>query len=244
MTGWGPLIGVALVSSAATALGTFALVQARAGDNVRAYLLDHPEVLQEASDKLRLKQAAAQIAPLRRDLETPYAQGYIGAKDGNVTLVQFFDYACGYCKAALADLQRLVREDPKVKVVFRELPILSRESEAAARVSLFAAERGRYGAFHQAMYDAGRPSAASIPAAARAAGLDTGQLQQALASPQAEREIAKNVELARALGFSGTPAWVVGEQLMSGAVGYDALKEAVAKARENRPAERPRFVTG
>ena len=231
MTGWTPLVAVALISSAATALGTFALIDSQSDDNVRSYLLANPEILQEVMEKLRLKQAAAQIAPLRRDLETPYAQGFIGARDGDVTLVQFFDYACGYCKASLVDLQRLVREDPKLKVVFRELPILSRESEAAARVSLFAAERGRYGAFHQAMYDAGRPSAASIPAAARAAGLDPAQLQPALASAKAEQEIAKNMQLARALGFSGTPAWVIGDEVMSGAVGYDALKEAVAKAR-------------
>lgn len=231
MTGWAPLAAVALGSSAVTALGVFAIVEAQAGDNVRAYLLENPEVLQEAMEKLRLKQAAAQIAPLRRDLETPYAGGFIGAADGDVTLVQFFDYACGYCKASYADLQRLVREDPKLKIVFRELPILSRESEAAARVSLAAAERNRYGAFHQAMYDAGRPSAASIPAAARAAGLETAALQSALANPKAEREIANNLELARSLGVSGTPAWVVGDQLMSGAVGYEALKEAVAKAR-------------
>lgn len=231
MTGWAPLAAVALGSSAVTALGVFALVEAQAGDTVRAYLLENPEVLQEAMEKLRLKQAAAQIAPLRRDLETPYAGGFIGAADGDVTLVQFFDYACGYCKASLADLQQLVREDPKLKVVFRELPILSRESEAAARVSLAAAERNRYGAFHQAMYDAGRPSSASIPVAARAVGLEGAALQSALASPKAEREIAKNVELARALGFTGTPAWVVGDQAMSGAVGYQALKDAVAKAR-------------
>ncbi len=132
MTGWAPLAAVALGSSAVTAVGVFALVEAQAGENVRSYLLENPEVLQEAMEKLRLKQAAAQIAPLRRELETPYAAAFIGAPDGDVTLVQFFDYACGYCKASLADLQRLVREDPKVKIVFRELPILSRESEAAA----------------------------------------------------------------------------------------------------------------
>ncbi len=231
MTGWVPLAAVALASSAATALGTFALIEAQAGDNVRAYLLENPEVLQEATERLRMKQAAAQIAPLRRDIETPYAGGFIGARDGDVTLVQFFDYACGYCKAALPDLQRLVREDPKLKVVFRELPILSRESDMAARISLLAAEQGRYDAFHQAMYAAGRPTATSIPAAARTAGLDEAQLKAALSSSKAEREIVQNMGLARALGFSGTPAWVVGDQLLSGAVGYDALKAAVAKAR-------------
>jgi protein-disulfide isomerase len=233
MTGWGPMVGVALLASAATMLGTYALVGRDAGgDGVRAYLLEHPEVLQEAMQRLQQKQAAAQIAPHRRDLETPYAGAFIGAAQPDVTLVQFFDYACGYCRASLPDVQRLVREDPKVRVVFRELPILSRESEVAARASLAAAEQGRYAAFHTAMYAAGRPTGPAVASAAQQAGLDSARLQAALKSPNADRELTRNVELARALGVSGTPAWVVGNEVLSGAVGYEALKSAVAKARE------------
>jgi protein-disulfide isomerase len=129
-------------------------------------------------------------------------------------------------------VQRLVREDPKVRVVFRELPILSRESEVAARASLAAAEQGRYAAFHTAMYAAGRPTGPAVASAAQQAGLDSARLQAALKSPNADRELTRNVELARALGVSGTPAWVVGNEVLSGAVGYEALKSAVAKARE------------
>lgn len=233
MTRWLPFVGVAFLSATVAAIGTTALIgRGAGGDGVRAYLLEHPEVLQEAMEKLRLKQASAQIAPLRSQLETPYAQGYIGATDGDVTLVQFFDYACGYCRTSLPDLQRLVREDPKVKIVFRELPILSRESEAAARASLFAAQQGKYGPFHEAMYAAGQPSAEGILQAAQRAGLDQSRLQSAMADPKAEQEIVRNLGLARSLGFTGTPSWVIGDQVMSGAVGYDALKDAVAKARE------------
>jgi protein-disulfide isomerase len=228
MTRWIPYVAIALLSSAGTAVTMTAL---SGGDDTRAYLLEHPEVLQEAMDRLRLKQAAAQIEPLRHDLETPYAQGFIGAEKPDVTLVQFFDYACGYCRASLNDIQRLVREDPKVRVVFRELPILSRESEVAARVSLAAAEQGRYGAFHTALYAEGRPSAQGIAKAARTAGLDQSQLEAARNAPKVGQELARNVELARALGFSGTPSWVVGDQVLSGAVGYEALKKAVAEAR-------------
>jgi thiol-disulfide isomerase/thioredoxin len=132
MTRWVPIAGVALVSALLASLGTVALTSRSDGGDVRAYLLKNPEVLQEAMDALRLKQAAAQIAPHRDRIETPYAGAWIGAKDGDVTLVQFFDYACGYCRASLPDVERLVREDPRVKIVFRELPILSRESEVAA----------------------------------------------------------------------------------------------------------------
>ncbi|MBA2919268.1 thioredoxin domain-containing protein [Sphingomonas sp. MAH-20] len=232
MTRWLPYAGVALLSGVVASLGTAAALQGRGGEGVRAYLLQNPEVLQEAMDRLRLKQVAAQIAPYRKAIETPYAGAWIGAKDGDVTLVQFFDYACGYCKASLPDVQRLVRDDPKVKVVFRELPILSRESEVAARASLGAAEQGRFAAFHDALYAAGRPSPDTIAAAARAAGLDQAKLAAAMNAPRAEQELGQNIELARTLGFTGTPSWVVGNQVLSGAVGYDALKQAVAEARE------------
>jgi protein-disulfide isomerase len=232
MTRWLPYAGVALLSGVVASLGTAAALQSRGGDGVRAYLLQNPEVLQEAMDRLRLKQMAAQIDPHRKAIETPYAGAWIGAKDGDVTLVQFFDYACGYCKASLPDVQRLVREDPKVKVVFRELPILSPESEVAARASLAAAEQGRFAAFHDAMYAAGRPSPDTIAAAAREAGLDRAKLQAAMNTPRAEQELGSNIELARTLGFTGTPSWVVGDQVLSGAVGYEALKRAVAEARE------------
>ena len=231
MTGWAPLAGVALLSAGLSALATVSLTERLGGGMVRAYLLEHPEVLQEASERLRLKQAAAQIAPLRRQLETPFARGFIGAARPDVTVVQFFDYACGYCRASLPNLQRLVREDPGVRVVFRELPILSRESEAAARASLAAAEQGRYGAFHQAMYGAGRPDPASIAAAIRAAGLDPRRAEATVDAPRVRAELARNIELARALGFSGTPSWVVGDEVLAGAVDYAALKDAVAKAR-------------
>ncbi|NNM78300.1 DsbA family protein [Sphingomonas sp. ID1715] len=226
-----PIVAVALLSSAGTALAVKALDQRQ---DTRAYLLDHPEVLQEAMEKLRLKQAAAQIAPLRRDLETPFAQGFIGAKDADVTVVQFFDYACGYCRASLGDLQRLVREDPKVRIVFRELPILSPGSEVAARASLAAAEQGRYPAFHMAMYAASPPSPASVAKVVQSAGLDAARAETAMRTPDKDRELHRNIELARNLGFTGTPSWVIGDEAMSGAIGYDALKEAVAKARANR----------
>jgi protein-disulfide isomerase len=232
MTRWLPYAGVALLSGVVASLGTAAALQSRGGDGVRAYLLQNPEVLQEAMERLRLKQVAAQIAPHRKAIETPYAGAWIGARDGDVTLVQFFDYACGYCKASLPDVQRLVREDPKVKVVFRELPILSRESEVAARASLAAAEQNRFAAFHDALYAAGRPSPETIAAAARTAGLDQAKLAAAMNAPRAEQELGQNIELARTLGFTGTPSWVVGNQVLSGAVGYDALKQAVAEARE------------
>lgn len=236
MTRWLPYAAVAVVSTLATAVGTTAWLESRGagGESVRAYLLEHPEVIPEAMEKLRAKQSAAQIADRRRELETPFAGAWIGAEKPDVTLVQFFDYACGFCRASLPDVQRLVKEDPKIRVVFRELPILSADSEQAARVSLAAATQNRYASFHDAMYASGRPSTETIAQAARTAGLDPAQLQQAMRSPEAEQEIVRNLDLARALGFNGTPSWVVGDQTLSGAVGYEALKKAVAEARARK----------
>jgi protein-disulfide isomerase len=233
MKQWLTLGGVALASATVASVGTAALMHRMdRGSGVRAYLLENPEVLSEAMDRLRQKQAAAQIAPNRLALETPYAGAWIGAAKPDVILVQFYDYACGYCRAMLPVVQRLVKEDPKLRVVFRELPILSRESEAAARVSLGAAEQGKFAAFHDALYAAGRPNAATIEQAARAAGLDLPKVQAVVKAPRAEQELAQNIEFARALGFTGTPSWVIGNRLLSGAVGYDALKQAVADARD------------
>lgn len=233
MSGWLSYAAVALASATAAAVGTTALGGgAGSGEQVRAYLLENPEVLQEAMERLRAKQTAAQIAPLRRELETPFAKGYIGAAKPEVTLVQFFDYACGYCRASLPDLQRLVREHPNLRIVFRELPILSPQSEIAARASLVAAQQGRYDAFHTAMYAQGRPSSAGAVKAAQIAGLNLAGMEAAMNAPDKRAELTKNIELARALGVTGTPAWVVGDQLLSGAVGYAVLKEAVTKARK------------
>lgn len=239
MTKWLPYVAVALVSIAGTSVVTTAVVGragAGSGEGVRAYLLEHPEVIPEAMERLRAKQMVAQIGDRRRAIETPFAGAWIGATKPDVTLVQFFDYACGFCRASLPDINRLVREDPKIRVVFRELPILSADSEKAARISLAAASQNRFAKFHDAMYAAGRPNVQTIAAAARAAALDPAQMQKVSNSPAAEQEIVRNLEMARALGFTGTPSWVVGDQLLSGAVGYEALKRAVAEARARRKA--------
>lgn len=233
MKQWLTMGGVALSAALVASVGTAVLMhRLDDGGRVRAYLLKNPEVLTEAMDQLRAKQAAAQIAPNRLALETPYAGAWIGAARPDVTVVQFYDYACGYCRAMLPVVQRLVKEDPKLRVVFRELPILSRESEAAARVSLAAAEQGKFAAFHDALYGAGRPNAQTIQQAAQTAGLDIARMQATISGPRAEHELSQNVGFARELGFTGTPSWVVGNRILSGAVGYDVLKDAIADARE------------
>ena len=224
------------ISAAVASLLTFGVTRwtapaAQGGEAVRAYLLEHPEVLPEAMTRLREKETATVVKANRAAIETPFAGSWMGAKDGDVVLVQFFDYACGYCRASLPHIERLIAEDPKLKVVFRELPVLSPESETAARVSLAAAEQGKFPAFHDALYAAGRPGDETISEARAKAGLDLARTRAIASSPQVQQELEKNFSLARQLGFTGTPGWVVGDAAFTGAVGYEALKAAVAEAR-------------
>lgn len=199
---------------------------------VHDYILEHPEILPEAMERLQAKRVTATIDERRQDIETPYASAWEGAKDADVVVVEFFDYACGYCRASLPDLAKLLKSNPRVKIVYRELPILSQESSEAARVSLLAAEQGKYAAFHQAMYAGGPITRENVIAAAVKAGIGRAAAQAALTDKRYDAEIEKNLRLAQALGASGTPTFVVGDRLLSGAVGYDALREAVEAARK------------
>jgi len=155
--------------------------------------------------------------------------GTINAANGDVVLVEFFDYACPYCHATNGDVDRLLREDPRLKVVWRELPILGPNSQTAAYVSLGAARQGRFRQFHDAMFALGRPTEAIVAQAVAGVGVTReGE------TPEGHEELARNFELARALNTNGTPTFVVGDQLLVGAVGYEALKQAVAAARARR----------
>lgn len=205
---------------------------AATGAIVHSYLLDHPEVITEAMDRLQDKQTGALIDAHRTAIETPFAGAIAGNPKGDVTLVEYFDYACGYCRATVGDVDKLVASDPGVRVVFKELPILSPWSADAAKLSLVAAQAGKFVAFHHALYGAGPLDASKVVQAGTAAGLDAHSAD----SPAIAAEIATNLETARALRLSGTPSFVVGNQLLAGAVGYQGLKDAVDKARAAKKA--------
>jgi protein-disulfide isomerase len=214
------LVG-ALIGGGAVAYGS--------RQSVRDYLLENPEILPEAMDRLREREAAKAVSANRSALETPFAGAWAGAADGDVVLVEFFDYACGFCRKSNADVERLLREDPKLKVVWREWPVLGPDSEAAARASLAAALAGRFKPFHDQLYAAGKPNADALARARAAIGL-SGDLPAAAA----DRELAKNFQLARNLEATGTPTFVVGDRVFQGAVGYEALRDAVKEAREGK----------
>jgi len=193
---------------------------------VRDYVLNHGEILPEAMERAQRRQASASVAQHRAALERPYRSAWAGAADGDVVLVEFFDYACPYCRVTNGDVDRLLAEDPRLKVVWRELPVLGPNSEAAARVSLAAARQGRFRQFHQRMFALGRPTDAVVAQAVADVGIAREE-----ESADGRAELARNLELARAVGATGTPTFVIGGQVLQGAVGYEALKAAIAAAR-------------
>lgn len=196
---------------------------------VRDALLADPQILVDTADALRDQQYAPVLAQNRTALETPFGSSWEGAEDPDVTLVEFFDYACSYCRASLPHIERLLQEDKGLRVVYREMPILGPDSVVAARLSLAASKAGRFEQFHDTLFEAGRPGPETIPQAARAAGI----APQVSDDPAIEAELRRNFQLASQLGATGTPMFVVGDKVLNGAVGYDALKQAIAEARAN-----------
>ncbi|HET9336759.1 MAG TPA: DsbA family protein [Sphingomicrobium sp.] len=195
---------------------------------VREALIAEPEMLVDAGQALRDKQFAETLQPLRASVERPFFSSWKGAEKPEVTLTYFFDYACGYCRQSNPDIERLLKEDKGLRVVYRELPILGPESVAAARLSLAASKAGKFSQFHDTLYAAGRPGPDTIALAAKAAGIPA----QPADDPAQEAELRANMTLAQQLGATGTPLFIVGDRVMNAAVGYDALKEAVEAARK------------
>lgn len=195
---------------------------------VRDYLLANPEIVTEAQSRLQDRETAKLIVANRALFETPFGNAWAGAKDGDVVLVEFFDYGCGFCRRSNADVERLLAEDKRLKVVWREWPVLGQDSLAAAEASLAAAEQGKFAPFFERLFASGRPTASARSAAQAFTGV-----APAGANPRYRAEIEKNYELARLIGATGTPTFVVGDKVLQGAVGYDALKAAIAEARRS-----------
>ena len=203
------------------------------GRATRDYLLANPEVLPEAIEVLQQREQLALIEPLRGELETPFPGAVLGNPQGSVTLVEFSDYACTYCRQSVADVAALVAADPDLKVVIREYPILRAESVDAARMALAAAQQGRYAQFHDAMFRLGPPTAETIEAAAKESGVDLARARAAIDTGAFDSQLQANAQLAAQLGISGTPGWVIGDRALNGAVGRAEIGEAIEEARRS-----------
>lgn len=231
------IAGIALLSALVGFGGGWAATLTGANRNategvIREYILANPEILPEAMDRLHARETATQLGAIRQSMTAPFPGAVLGNPQGKIVLVEFSDYACGYCRHSVADVDALIAANPDLKVVLREFPILSPQSVDAARMALAAAEQGRFEAFHKAMFAAGKPSPQAIEQAARKAGMDLERARKFAASKNVDAELQRNQTMAEKMGFNGTPSWVIGEQAFSGAVGRDALAEAIADARE------------
>ena len=228
-----PLLAAAVVggvvgSALTAALLFFAAPEYLASRIVRQGMLADPKILSETVDALRDAQYEPVLAQYRAAIETPFGSSWKGAPKPDVTLVEFFDYACPYCKASNPYVDRLLKEDKGLRVVYRELPILGPDSVSAARLSLRASGQGRFAQFHDTLWAAGRPAPETIAKASQAAGIASTPAED----PAIEAELRRNFQLAGQLGATGTPLFVIGNRVMNGAVGYDALKQAIAVARK------------
>ena len=210
---------------------------------IKSYLLAHPEVLEDAMNELSKRQTAAEekkhqeaIAKNAEEIFNSPRGVVLGNKDGDVTFVEFFDYNCGYCKRAMSDMLDLMKSDPKLKVVLKEFPVLSEGSVDAAKVAVAVRMQDptgkKYLDFHQKLLGGRGPAdKARAMAAAKDAGLDTARIEKDIASPEVKATIEENFKLAEAMGMNGTPSYVIGKQVVIGAVGLENLKEKIGIAR-------------
>ena len=224
------LVGGVVGALLTAAVLFFALPNVLSSKIVRHGLLADPTILSDAADALRDAQYAPVLSQNRAAIETPFGSSWKGADKPEVTLVEFFDYACPYCKASNPTVDRLLQEDKGLRVVYRELPILGPDSISAARLSLEASQAGRFAKFHDTLWATGRPSPQTNATAAQAAGI----APQPKDDPGIEAELKRNFQLAGQLGATGTPLFVIGDRVMNGAVGYDTLKQAIAVARSKK----------
>lgn len=222
------ILSIALALAAGFA-GAAAFSFSGLGDaRVEKYLIANPEVLQRMAQGLETKRAEERLTRAGNDLRQPFAGAVLGNPNGKHTLIKFTDYNCGYCRASAAEVQKLIAQDPELKVVIREWPIFD-GSSAVAGLALAAGKQGKYAAFHQALFEAGDTSLAGVTAAAKKVGLDFERLEKDAADPKIAYELERNSQYAQELGFSGTPSWIVGGRIIEGAVPAETLAQAIAE---------------
>jgi protein-disulfide isomerase len=214
------------------------------GRIVKDYLLTHPEVMQDVMTEMEKRQQAAEaekrhtaVIENKATLFSSPHQVVLGNPQGNVTMVEFFDYNCGYCKRAMADMLDLIKADGNLKFVLKEFPVLGEGSVEAARVAVAArmqdATGKKYVEFHQKLLGGrGGADKARALAVAKDVGFDMPRLERDMASDEVKKTIDENMKLAEALNVSGTPSYVVGEEVVVGAVGLDALREKINAERK------------
>lgn len=205
-------------------------------------ILENPDIVMQAVEILRQRdeqakaEGAKTVLDQQRDLlERDPNAPVIGNPDGDVTVVEFFDYNCPYCKRAAPIVKGVIAGDGNVRVVYREWPILGEGSVFAARAALAARNQGKYEEFHWALMGLnGRANEASVMKAARALGLDEDKLRADMNAPEVDAHIQVSMDLARGLGFTGTPSFVIGDALAPGLIEQAQMEQLISAVREDR----------
>jgi len=199
------------------------------------YILQNPEILPQAIQLLRERQKSQMLSQYH---DAIYNDGYSfvgGNPEGDVTLVEFFDYNCGYCKNALVTLEKLTRIDPNVRIIYKEFPILSPSSVTAAKAAMASIKQGKYYAFHKAMLtNKGNLDEARIFEIARQVGLDEQQLAIDMTDPEFDKAIHANTNLAQNLQITGTPGFIIGNFIVPGEPPLGQMIKAISDVRESR----------
>ncbi len=217
--------------------------KAAIGQIIKDYLLANPEIMLEVQTALDAKMETLQAEKLKIALQSNASEIYrskapvAGNPTGDIPVVEFFDYNCGYCKRAFIDIAKLVEQDKKVKLVLKELPILSKGSEEASRVALAAGMQDKYWAMHRALIAIKGPAneASALKAAEKVPGIDMGKLKADMASESVTAEIGRVRELAQKMGIQGTPHFLVGDRAIAGAP-TDLLQQMQGHVAELRKA--------
>lgn len=240
---WLPLFGGALLFSFAFLVTTAWADETTSDERIKRLaleaLLENPQVLEEAFAKLQEMQAQQaeeriRLALIERrdELERDDNAPVLGNLDGSITVVEFFDYNCPYCKRAMGPIKELLAADTRVRLIYREWPILGQDSLVAARYALAAREQGAYEEMHWMLMGAERANRQSALAAASELGLDLEKLEKDMEAPEVVEHIQKSMELADAFGIRGTPAFIVGDNLAPGFVTLDRLQAMVEQAAD------------
>jgi protein-disulfide isomerase len=240
------LAGLALMAARPAPAAAQAISDAQKGaieQIVHDYILKNPEVIQEAVAELERRQQDAQKTAQQSALKeqgdalvkSPNGN-VVGNPNGDVTLVEFFDYNCGYCKRALTDLQTLAKADPKLRVVLKDFPVLGPESVAASKVALAVKQQvsgDKLFEYHTRLLGGrGTVTGDRALALAKEMGFDVARVQKDVDGPAVQAALAENAALGEKLNLTGTPSYVIGDEVVSGAVGVAPLKAAIANVRQ------------
>lgn len=212
---------------------------------VREYILNNPEIIYEAAQRLQARQRAAELNEAKstlqaraeevfRDPESPVG----GNPEGDVTIVEFFDYNCPYCRRVGPVMLQAEAADSNLRIVYKEFPILGSNSRFAAKAGLAAHKQEKYVAFHKALMQIdGTANESKILEVARAVGLDNDQLRKDMEHPAVQAAIDRNSELARALRITGTPGFVIGDQILRGASNLATIQKLIDRARKREQSQ-------